>query len=94
MSLALILVAPAKGPPVTNMLCTAFVAQLLFIVFFVFNPSANFIFAASESSTLRAVQVYFAHAADLLAWNSPFWIYMLPPGWYMGRENGETVKDK
>merc|ERR1712083_603083 len=43
LSIAIILVMPAKGPPVTDMICWSLVAQLILIIFFVFNPSANYL---------------------------------------------------
>merc|ERR1712232_807412 len=82
LSIATILVMPAKGPPVTDLICWPFIAQLVIIIFFVFNPSANFIFCASDASpAYRAFQFYFAHAADVLGWNAALWLWLMPPRW-------------
>ena len=56
----------------------ALIAQVLFGLFFVFNPAGHMLFAGSQVTEERNNAMHLAHCADYLCWQSTFWLTVFP----------------
>mmetsp|Transcript_70797 Transcript_70797/g.218668 ORF Transcript_70797/g.218668 Transcript_70797/m.218668 type:complete len:232 (-) Transcript_70797:123-818(-) len=56
----------------------ALVMQVLFILFFVFNPAGHMLFAGAQVTEVRTKAMHLAHCANYLCWQTTFWLAVFP----------------